>query len=201
VEGAYRFLNRIWTFVYKNRDILSAKSSEGIKDRSQFSSGAAQLLRKAHQTIKKVTNSIERDYHFNTAIAALMELINETLAFYPSNKYDADVLRFGIKKVILLLSPFAPHVAEELWGEVGEDRSIFNGSWPSWDEDIAREEEIELVIQINGKLRGKVMIPAGLDDKAIKEKAFSESKIKEHLKDKPLKKVIVVKGRLVNIVV
>jgi leucyl-tRNA synthetase len=91
VEGAYRFLNRIWTFVYKNRDILSAKSSEGIKDRSQLSSGAAQLLRKAHQTIKKVTNSIERDYHFNTAIAALMELINETLAFNPSNKYDADV--------------------------------------------------------------------------------------------------------------
>jgi leucyl-tRNA synthetase len=74
-------------------------------------------------------------------------------------------------------------------------------SWPSWDEEIAREEEIELVIQINGKLRGKVMIPAGLDDEAIKEKAFSESKIKEHLKDKPLKKVIVVKGRLVNIVV
>jgi leucyl-tRNA synthetase len=101
----------------------------------------------------------------------------------------------------MLISPFAPHLAEELWREIGEDKSIFNANWPVWDEEAAREEEIELVIQINGKVRSKVMILAGLDDEAIKEKAFSEPKIQEHLKDKTPKKVIVVKGRLVNLVV
>ncbi len=101
---------------------------------------------------------------------------------------------------ILLLGPFAPHIAEELWEKIGEDRSIFNEKWPVWDEEAAKEEEIELVIQINGKLRSKVMIPAGLDDEAVREKTFHDPKIKEYINDKPIKKVIVVKGRLVNIV-
>jgi leucyl-tRNA synthetase len=158
-------------------------------------------MRKTHQTIRKVTESIERDYHFNTAIAALMELMNELLSFVPSNEFDLNVQRFSIKRLVMLISPFAPHLAEELWREIGEDKSIFNANWPVWDEEAAKEEEIELVIQINGKVRSKVMIQAGLDDEAIKEKAFLEPKIQEHLKDKTPNKVIVVKGRLVNLVV
>ncbi len=201
VEGAFRFLHRIWALVYKNRTVLSLKGRNQIKDISQLSSHASQLMRKTHQTIKKVTNSIERDYHFNTAIAALMELINETLSFNMLDDKDRDVLRFCIKNMILLISPFAPHIAEELWGEVGEKKSICNETWPEWDENIAKEEEIELVVQINGKVRAKVMIPAGLDNESIKEKAFGESKIKEYIKEKSLKKVIVVKSRLVNIVI
>jgi leucyl-tRNA synthetase len=201
VEGASRFLNRIWTFVYKNHDILNKKDNDEKINIEQLSAPASRLLRKTHQTIKKVTGSIERDYHFNTAIAALMELVNETLSFNPANNNDIKVLRFSLKHIILLISPFAPHIAEELWREIGKENSIFNEKWPVWDEDIAREEEIELVIQINGKVRAKVKIPAGLDDESIKEKAFAEPKIKEHLKDKTPKKVIVVKSKLINIVV
>jgi leucyl-tRNA synthetase len=204
VEGAYRFLNRIWGVVYKNRDKLqgtSYKLKDNDKDLSRITQHASLLLRKTHQTIKRVTNDIERDYHFNTAIAALMELVNEISTFSPSTDDDLDVLRFSIKQAILLLAPFAPHIAEELWEGIGEKRSIFNRTWPVWDETIAKEEEIELVIQINGKLRSKVMVPAGLDDTALKEKAFQDPKIKKYIENKPIKKVIVVKGRLVNIVI
>jgi leucyl-tRNA synthetase len=200
VEGAYRFLNRLWSFVHNHHGLLGKRLRNEAFDVSTLSPEASKLLRKTHQTIKKVTGSIERDYHFNTAIAALMELLNETLSFKPAGDSDTEVLRFNVKSFVVLLSPFAPHIAEELWEETGQPQSIFDERWPSWDEDIAREEEIELVIQINGKVRGKVMIPAGLDDGEIKERAFSEPKIQDLIKEKPPKKVIVVKGRLVNIV-
>ncbi len=201
VEGASRFLNRLWAVVCKNLDILCAEGDKGSKYSSQLSVSASRLMRKTHQTIKKVTGSIERDYHFNTAIAALMELMNETVSFNPLSNGDREVMRFGIRRMVLLISPFAPHIAEELWKEIGEAKSILNETWPVWDEDAAREEEIELVIQVNGKVRDKVMIPAGLDNEAIREKAFAGPRIQEHIKDKPLKKVIIVKSRLVNIVV
>jgi leucyl-tRNA synthetase len=201
VEGAYRFLNRIWNFVFRNHGILVKGKSPEYSNLSQLSPPALQLLRKTHQTIKKITGSIERDYHFNTAIAALMELINEMLSFSCTDSSDESVLRFSIKKMILLLSPFAPHIAEELWEEMGEKESLLNEPWPQWDERTAKDEEIELVIQINGKLREKVMVPAGLDDDSLKEHAFNQSKIKELLEGKVLKKVITVRGRLVNIVV
>ncbi len=201
VEGALRFLSRIWAFIYKHQDLLSIKFSSQVKDVSQLSAPASQLLRKTHQTIKKVTNSIERDYHFNTAIASLMELVNETLAFSPADDDERSLLKFTIKQLILLLSPFAPHFSEELWREIGESKTVYNEKWPSWDEDIAKEEEIELVVQINGKVRAKIMIAAGLDDETVKEKAFSDPKIEEIIKDKKPKKVIIVKGRLVNIVI
>jgi leucyl-tRNA synthetase len=130
-----------------------------------------------------------------------MELINEVTAFNPESDTDREVLSFSIRQMILLLSPFAPHIAEELWQQTGEKECILKESWPVWDEEIAKEEEIELVIQINGKLRCKIMIPAGLDDDAVKEKAFSDPKVHELLKGKTLKKIVVVKGKLVNIVV
>ncbi len=201
VDGAYRFLNRIWTLVYNNLDILSKGNRGNTCDATGFLNHDTQLMRKTHQTIKKVTNSIERDYHFNTAIAALMELINEAYASRQPGDLSSDVLRFCIRQVLLLLSPFAPHFAEELWREIGESKSIVKETWPSWDEDTAKEDEIELVIQINGKVRAKLPVPAGLDDETIKEKAFAEPKIQEMINGKTLRKVIVVKSKLVNIVV
>jgi len=130
-----------------------------------------------------------------------MELVNEITAFSPESDHDRGVLKFAIRHMVLLLSPFAPHIAEELWEQLDGKESILKEPWPVWDEEAAREEEIELVVQINGKLRGKIMIPAGLDDEAVKEKAFSDPKIQEHIKGKTLKKVVVVKGKLVNMVV
>ncbi len=201
VEGAQRFLNRIWAIVYKNHEFLRKGDSSPVRDVSRLSPRASQLLRKTHQTIKKVTHSIERDYHFNTAIAALMELVNEIQTFSPSGDDEQDLLRLSIRQGLLLLSPFAPHFSEELWRETGEGESVFIQTWPAWDDDIAKEEEIELVIQINGKVRAKVMIPAGLDDDIIKEKAFSEPRIQEYLMGRIPKKVIAVKSRLVNMVI
>jgi len=202
VEGAHRFLNRLWVLVYKNREALSerSKAENAQIDASRLSPNALRLLRKTYQTIKRVTNDIERDYHFNTAIAALMELMNEAVAFTPSTPSDWGTLRFALTQEILLLSPFAPHIAEELWREFGKEQSIFDETWPVWDEELTKEDEIELVVQINGKLRSRIMIPAGLDDENVKELAFQDPKIVEYIKRAPIKKVIVVKGKLVNIV-
>ncbi len=201
VEGAFRFLTRIWKFVFRNHSVLSSKDSSGQIDPAGLSGDAGKLLRKTHQSIKKVTDSIERDYHFNTAIAALMELLNEVSSFKPSGDEDAAVLKFCIRNMVLLLSPFAPHIADELLLELGEEKGIVGAEWPVWDDEIAKEEEVELVVQVNGKVRAKIMAPAGLDDDTIKEKAFAEPKVQEFMLGKAPKKVIVVKSRLVNIVV
>ncbi|MBI4653734.1 MAG: leucine--tRNA ligase [Nitrospirae bacterium] len=202
VEGAYRFLNRLWGLVYKYREALDVKGKGGNTqiDASRLTPYALRLLRKTHQTIKKVTNDVERDYHFNTAIASLMELMNEAIAFDILEPGDERVLNFCIKNIILLLSPFAPHFAEELWANLGGQQSTLNEPWPRWDEEMVKEEEIELVVQINGKLRGKITIPVGLREEAIKEKAFQDLKVSDYIKGKSVKKVIVVKSRLVNIV-
>ena len=200
VEGAYRFLNRLWGFVYKNRFKIQ-DSRFKIDNTALLQPSASSLLRKTHQTVKKVTNDVERDYHFNTAIASLMELLNEAMAFNITAPEDSGILNFSIKNIIILLSPFAPHFAEELWESAGGGGSIFNEPWPSWDEKAAKEEEVELVIQINGKLRSRLMIPVGLDDEAVKELTFHDPKVMECIKGKSVRKVIVVKGKLVNIVI
>lgn len=204
VEGSYRFLNRIWVLTYNNREVLMLSHRENKNDSFSFSHlkpNALRLLRKTHQTIKKVTNDIERNYHFNTAIAALMELMNEIASFTPLSEDDKNVLGFSLKQGILLLAPFAPHIAEEFWKDMGGSQSVFNETWPLWDEKITREDEIELVIQINGKLRSKLMIPAGLDDEGIKESALRDPRISEYLQSRCMKKIIVVKGKLINIVI
>ncbi len=202
VDGAYRFLNRIWGIVYKNSDKLRSTSYEyKNKNSSLMTHNLSLLLRKTHQTIKKVTTDIEREYHFNTAIAGLMELVNEITSFEPKSDEDWITFKFTIEKMLLLLSPFSPHIAEELWEAIGNKPSIFEQKWPDWDEEIAKEEEIELVIQINGKLRSKLFIPLSLSDDKIKEMALEERKIKKFVGSKKIKKVIVVKGKLVNIVI
>ncbi len=194
IEGAYRFLNRIWTLVHENAEKL--RESAGVTNASF--KGA--LYRKTHQTIRKVTLDIENRYQFNTAIAAMMELFNEISAFNPTSEEDYQTLRFAIKNLLLLLSPFAPHLAEELWEQIGERPSILEQTWPEWDEDAAREEEIELVVQVNGKVRAKIMIPAGEDDDSIRALALKDEKVKAHIEGKEIIKTIVVKGKLINIV-
>jgi len=195
VEGAYRFLNKIWGMVYKHgANAEVAASSTG-------STKAAALLRKTHQTIRKVTDDIEKDYHFNTAIAALMELINEISSFSPDSDEDRAAISTAIRNMLLMLAPFAPHVCEELWETIGGSPSIFAHPWPEWDEALAKDEEVELVVQVNGKLRAKILVSAGLSDDKAKELALGDSRIAEFLQGKELVKVVVVKGKLVNIVI
>ncbi len=195
VEGSYRFLNRLWTMVYKNRDNL-LNCQLPISDYSSKS----EIIRKTHQSIRKVTHSMEKNYHFNTAIAALMELLNEVSPYQYSNDQELAELKFSIRSLILLLSPFSPHIAEELWSMIGEKNSILDHTWPEWNEILVKEDEIELVIQVNGKVRTKFMIQANRSNKEIKEITLNNDKIKELTISKNIKKIIIVKGRLVNIV-
>jgi leucyl-tRNA synthetase len=203
VEGAHRFLHRLWGIVYKNREALHVKreSQEQVINPSHLTTDALRLYRKTHQTIKKVTTDIEREYHFNTAIAALMELLNEISVFEPRSDEDWTTYKFAIEQMLILLCPFAPHCAEELWEALGNKPSIFDQQWPAWNENIAREETIELVIQINGKIRSKAMILPQTHDDEIKRIALEDQRIKEFIGAKKIKKIIVVKGKLVNIVI
>ena len=194
VEGAYRFLNKVWSLVYR----YGADAPKAVVSQSP---GASALLRKTHQTIRKVTGDIEKDYHFNTAIAALMELINEIFSFNAESDSDRTVVRESIRNMLLMLAPFAPHICEELWEASGRSPSIFAHPWPQWDESLAKEDEIELVVQVNGKLRAKITAPAGLNEEDAKELAFLNPKIREMLEGRELVKVVVVKGKLVNIVI
>ncbi len=204
IEGAHRFLGRVWAFVMKRAEKLSSlkDAEDGLRSgHIRPSKGSAPLYRKTHQTIKKVTADIERRFQFNTAIASLMELFNEISALDPGSDEDWAVLRFAVKSLLLMLSPFTPHIAEELWEAVGEEPGMTGQSWPAWDEEAARDEEIELVIQVNGKVRAKTMVPAGLGDEELRKRALDEPRVQGFLEGGTVRKVIVVKGRLVNIVV
>ena len=204
VEGAYRFLNRVWGIVYKDRQALGVERNAS-KDKDSFvarhlTPDAQRLLRKTHQTIRKVTADIEKDYHFNTAIAALMELVNEISSFGAEAEEEMPVPSFAIKNTLLMIAPFAPHIAEELWAAIGEKNSIFEHPWPVWDEALAKEDEVELVVQVNGKLRAKLLVPAGLPDGEAQQRSLEDPKIREITDGKQIRKIVVVKGRLVNIV-
>jgi len=162
------------------------------------------LYRKTHQTIKKVTEDIEREFHFNTAIAALMEMVNEMYeytsgGFNPSK--HGQVVRSAIEALILLIAPFAPHVAEELWESLGNTTRVANTAWPAVDAGALVATEVTVVVQVNGKMRNKLTLPAGLPDKDIEAAALADGKVREHLAGKTPKKVIVVQGKLVNVVV
>ncbi|HXX53591.1 MAG TPA: leucine--tRNA ligase [Thermodesulfovibrionales bacterium] len=199
VEGAFRFLNKVWGIVFKNKPEMIR--SGALVDKIPILQPSIQgLVRKTHQTIRRVSNDIERQYHFNTAVAALMELVNELSTVQPQNDGERAVFRHSVETLLLLLSPFSPHIAEELWEAIGNTPSISVQRWPQWSEELAREEEIELVVQVNGKVRAKLMIPQDSSDEAIQEKTLGEPRIRQMLEGQTVKKIFVVKGKLVNIV-
>lgn len=198
VEGAHRFLKRVYAVVYKNYKWL-CETMPVTKSVSDYI--AYELLSLTHRTIKRVTLDIEKEYQFNTAIARLMEFINEVYGFEPENDQQRSVFKFAMKNFLILLSPFAPHIAEELWIVIGEKGFILNEPWPDYDEELAKEQMIELVVQVNGKVRSKIMISQGLSDEDIVKIALNDEKVKQWIDNKEILKVIPVKGKLVNIVV
>jgi len=199
VEGAHRFLHRVWALVYRHREI---PPDLGDPDPAALGGAARALYRKVHQAVRKVTTDIERDFHFNTAIAALMELVNELTAFRPEDAAGRAVLRFGLERLVRMLAPFAPHLAASCWEALGHDGlALVRAEWPDWDEEAAREEEVELVVQINGKLRARVMVPAGSPDEELRSVALAQPKVVEALGGGEPKRVVVVRGRLVNVVI
>jgi len=202
VEGGYRFLNRVWRLVLNWMDsIHDARSFNGSPD--ELWGSFRGLFEKTHASIKKVTTDIEDRFHFNTAISAVMELVNTMYGIDPDEKnaQNVEVMRLAVESVALLLSPIVPHFAEELWEALGFDTSILLASWPTYRKDALVKDELLIVVQVNGKLRSRFHIDADADDNTVKEMALSDERVQKFIDGKPVKKIIVVKKKLVNIVV
>ncbi len=192
VEGMYRFLARTYRFVTRNIERTRADSpGDPEADR--------QALRKLHQTVRKITHDLETRWHFNTSIAALMELLNLLHALEP--RLSGPVLREAMEKIVLMLGPFVPFLAEELWEELGREGPVFKQPWPEYDEELAREEEIEVVVQLNGRVRSHIRVAAGAPREELEQRALADDRIRSLVEGKQLVKVVVVPDKLVNIVV
>lgn len=199
VEGSFRFLNRIWKMAFEAGSIIA---NAGPVNQDSLSEEGKRLRRIVHKTIKKVTEDIEDRFHFNTAIAAVMELVNSINAFEPrNNPANAPVLKEAVESVILLLAPFVPHIAEELWECLGHQDGLESAGWPDFDPAAAVEDELLIVVQVNGKLRGKITAASSSTEDEVKAAALADDKVKSFTEGKSVKKVIYVPGKLVNIVV
>jgi leucyl-tRNA synthetase len=171
----------------------------------ELSEGLQALRRKTHLTIKKVTEDIENRFHFNTAISAVMELVNLLYQGEEKGK-DSDphtlgVMREALESVVILLSPIVPHIGEELWEMLGYTDSISQVPWPKYEEEVIKEKEVLLVIQVNGKLRGRIMVGVHASENEVKEAVLANQRIQELLQGQPIKKFVLIPKRLVNLVV
>lgn len=194
VEGSYRFLNRVWRIIYQYSN-LNKVTADLTKDEIS-------LRRDLHRTIKKVTEDLDGRFNFNTAISSIMELVNSMYQFVDKHQeVNVDLADELIRNLILLLAPFTPHITEELWQQCGFENSVHQAAWPTWSENALIVDELELAVQINGKVRDKVLVPVDIDSKLLEETVLSQAKIQELIKDKEIVKVIVVKNKIVNIVV
>jgi leucyl-tRNA synthetase len=202
VDGSSRFLSRIWRLVDDNLEsILQAKPFSG---REGLTGPLESLHRKTHATIKKVTEDIDKRFHFNTGISAVMELVNETYKFLNEKVEKKDpawaVVRKAVETAIVLLSPVVPHITEELWKRLGNEGLLLDIPWPVYDEQALKAETRLVVLQINGKVRSKIEVPASFDEKEIEAAALANERISHFVQEKPIRKVIVVQKKLVNIV-
>ena len=184
IEGVHRFLRKLWDWVIASKDKTSSTEPE-------------EFTRQLHILIRNVTERLE-NFKFNTAVSAFMEFINFALSEKMENK---SVTSSSIEKVVILISPFAPHIAEELWRQMGHTESVFKSSCPSYEEKLTEAENIEIVVQINGKIRSRLQINANLDEEKIKKLALDDQRIKEITANKTIRKIFVVHGKLVNIVI
>jgi leucyl-tRNA synthetase len=203
VEGCYRFLNRVWRMV-RRIVVHTADLPCDPASLSAASGAALALRRKTHQTIRKVTEDIHERLHFNTAVAAIMELINMLYQFAVEEVQDLPTqhaLREAAEATSVLLSPFTPHIAEELWQQLGHDDSILRQPWPPYDPLLTQEEEVTVVIQVNGRVRSRLMAPASIAEDDLREVALRHERIQEWIAGKAIRRVIIVPQKLVNIVV
>jgi leucyl-tRNA synthetase len=190
-EGAYRFLGRVFRFVTRNADRDPSRPGDADAGR--------QALRKLHQTIRRVTEDFNHRWHFNTSIAGLMELVNELYA--QEDKLSGAALEQILPPLVLLLGPFAPYVAEELWEQLGRQGPVFRQPWPVYDEELAKEDAAEIVLQVNGKVRGRILAPFGAPKEELERAALEDPSTQPFLAGKQVVKVVVVPDKLVNIVV
>lgn len=200
VEGSFRFLNRIWRIVQAFEAVLAQKVTE--YDHSNLSEADKDLRRVLHSSIKKVTNDIETRFNFNTAISTMMELVNALYAYKEAAKEpNAGLVYEAISDLIKMMSPFVPHITEELWrGAIDANSSVHEQSWPEFDEEALKVDNVEIVLQVNGKVRGRLTVPAEATKEELEKIAMADANVQAHIGDATVRKVICVPGRLVNIV-
>lgn len=200
VEGSFRFLNRIWRIVRGFEDVLAQKVTE--YDHSNLTEADKDLRRVLHSSIKKVTSDIETRFNFNTAISTMMELVNALYAYKEAAKEpNAGLIYEAISDLIKMMSPFVPHITEELWrGAIDANSSVHEQSWPECDEEALKVDNVEIVLQVNGKVRGRLTVPAEATKEELEKIAMADANVQAHIGDATVRKVICVPGRLVNIV-
>ncbi len=220
LEGAFRFLVRAWRIVQLWREGITA-SPAGAIDGGALTDAERALRRKTHDTIRRVTQDLDPRVHLNTAVSALMELVNELYLFSeqhtrtgaPGRRGSEDrpaeperpetlaVLKEAVEALVLMIAPFTPHLAEEIWEQLGHEGGIVYAPWPSFDPEVARAEEIVVPVQVNGKLRGRLTVPADIAEDEIRERALADPAVAAHTRGRTVTKVIVARGKLVSIVV
>jgi leucyl-tRNA synthetase len=191
----YRFLGRFYRFATRNAEkARAAKAAPGERNGAD-----RKALRKLHQTLNKITGDFESRWHYNTSIAGVMELMNELqpLEAQLSPGAVAEIL----ETMILMLAPFVPYVTQELWEELGREGLVFRQAWPEYDAEVAKEDELEIPVQVNGKLRGKVRVAPGIAKDALESVALGDDKIQGYIQGKQVVKIVVVPDKLVNVVV
>jgi len=203
VEGSFRFLNRVWRLASEWRGV-SMKAERPPRDWN-LPEDLRALRRKTHLTIKKVTEDVENRFHFNTAVSAIMELVN--LLYQKEEKvkgtdpFTLGVLREALESIVGLLSPIVPHICEELWEMMGHTDSMTKVPWPEYEPEAIKDEEVLMVIQVNGKLRGRVLVGVHASEDEVRETVLGNPRVQEFLKDQRLKKFVLVPRKLVNLVV
>ena len=199
VEGGYRFLKRFWNVIHQHID--SSDVAISALDIQKLDDTQKAMRLKLHETIRKVSDDYGRRLTFNTAIAANMELLNAVSKFEDDSDQGRAIKQETFDNMVLMLSPIIPHICHQLWQELGHDSVIIDQSWPLVDEAALVQDSIEMVVQVNGKLRGKMQVPVDIDKASCEKKALENDAVCRFIDGKPIRKVIVVPGRLVNIVV
>ncbi|MCS6998678.1 MAG: class I tRNA ligase family protein [Aquificaceae bacterium] len=199
VQGAYRFLRRLWDLTHRHLEVLrgleySRRDFEGLEER------ARELRRKTHRTLKRYLQQME-SFSFNTAIASIMELLNALQDFEARGEKERKVLKEALEIVLFMLYPITPHICEELWQRLGHERLMVFYTFPEPDENALTLEEVELPVQVNGKLRAVIKVPVGAEELTVKELALKDQRVSQWLRGKELRKVVYIKNKLLNLVV
>jgi leucyl-tRNA synthetase len=201
VDGLFRFLSRVWRIFQARQECFAAPEAALAQAAGPF----LELRRRTHRTIKKVTEGMDQDLKFNTGIAALMELVNELYALEPKLEADRAAVREALLALSVLLAPFAPHAAEELWhavlGPAVEGRLLADSSWPGFDPALVAADTVTVAVQVNGKLRGEVQVAVAAGEAEVRALAEQEARVQAHLAGKTVRKVVYVPRRLLNFVV
>jgi len=199
VSGAHRFLKRLWKRVQEH--VAEGTVDHGTPAESRLDAVHKELRRRTHGTIAKVSDDIGRRYTFNTAIAAAMELLNAISRYELRNEQDRAVVQEALEGVVLILSPIVPHICHRLWADLGHEAAVVDESWPEADPDALAADSVEVVVQVNGKLRARLQVAADADEESLREAALADDNVQRFVGEKSVRKVIVVPGRLVNVVV